>query len=99
VGFGRFRVATKYMHLLQRSDAVMTDGDQQPTDGGTTSRGSGKFAIGLAIVLFIMTTGGFGIPMGAIFDDFQFGLTLGVSVGAVMATGIYFFVLRSGNRR
>lgn len=74
---------------------LMTDGGQQPPEPATP-RGGGRFSIAVAIVLFVMTTGGFGIPMGAIFDDFRFGLTLGAAVGAVMAAGVYWFALRNG---
>jgi len=69
--------------------------DEEPAGEPGTRRGGGGFSVAVAVVLLIMTTGGFGIPMGAIFDDFPFGLMLGAAVGTVMATGVYWFALRN----
>ena len=73
----------------------MNDHETRPAEPDADRKGGGRFSIAVAVVLLIMTTGGFGIPMGAIFDDFPFGLMIGAAVGTVMATGVYWFALRN----
>lgn len=76
----------------------MDDDERCSADPDVDHKGGGGFSIAVAVVLGIMTTGGFGIPMGAIFDDFAFGLKIGAAVGTAMALGVYWFALRNRRR-
>lgn len=80
---------------MRHFPSIMDDRQTCTTEPDTERTGGGRFSIAVAVVLLIMTTGGFGIPMGAIFDDFPFGLMIGAAVGTVMASGVYWFALRN----
>ena len=65
------------------------------SDDSTSPKGQGGPAvIAIAAVLALVTGGGLGIVLGAIFDDFPLGLAIGGGFGLLMATAIGWFVMR-----
>ncbi|MFK7739131.1 MAG: hypothetical protein AB8H80_02320 [Planctomycetota bacterium] len=59
-------------------------------------QGAGLVPIAIAAAFALSVSGGLGIALGAIMDDFPRGLAYGAGAGVLLGVVIYVFVLRDG---